>query len=83
MADRIRAPLLIEQGELDLVVPPSQSEGMVETIKRNGGEERVKYILFEGEGHGFRQAANQKRHWRRSSSGTKTCSFATECSSMR
>ena len=61
MADRIVAPVLIEQGDLDKVVPPNQSEGMVETIRRNGGADRVKYILFEGEGHGFRQAANKKR----------------------
>ncbi|KDN39259.1 alpha/beta-hydrolase [Tilletiaria anomala UBC 951] len=59
MADRIRAPVLVLQGDLDKVVPPNQSEEIVKTMEKN--KCKVKYILFEGEGHGFRQAENQKR----------------------
>jgi dipeptidyl aminopeptidase/acylaminoacyl peptidase len=57
-ADNISAPLLIQQGSLDKVVPPNQAEMIVESIKKEGG--RVDYQLFDGEGHGFRQAQNIK-----------------------
>jgi dipeptidyl aminopeptidase/acylaminoacyl peptidase len=52
-ADRIRAPLLTLQGLDDRVVPPSQSEQLVEALKRNGVPHA--YLAFEGEGHGFRK----------------------------
>ena len=62
MADRIRAPLLVLQGDLDKVVPPNQSEMIVDTIRKQpGGADRVKYVLFKGEGHGFRQSENRKQ----------------------
>ncbi|CAL1702735.1 unnamed protein product [Somion occarium] len=57
-ADRIKAPLLIEQGSVDAVVPPEQAEDIVKTIKSKGGH--VEYVLFEGEGHGWRKAENIK-----------------------
>ncbi|PWN26378.1 hypothetical protein BDZ90DRAFT_280890 [Jaminaea rosea] len=63
-AGRIRTPLLVAQGSEDKVVPPNQSEMIVEAIKGqkgDGGEGRVKYLLFEGEGHGFRQKENVVR----------------------
>ena len=47
------------QGADDKVVPPSQAEGIVQALQRNGLPHA--YILFEGEGHGFRMAANVKR----------------------
>ena len=47
------------QGADDKVVPPSQAEGIVRALQRNGLPHA--YILFEGEGHGFRMAANQRR----------------------
>ena len=43
----------------DKVVLPNQAERMVETLRKKGLP--VAYIPFEGEGHGFRQAANIKR----------------------
>ena len=46
------------QGALDAVVPPEQAEDIVRTIKEKNG--RVEYVLFEGEGHGFRKAENMK-----------------------
>ncbi|THH06289.1 hypothetical protein EW145_g4187 [Phellinidium pouzarii] len=53
-AEQITAPLLILQGSLDMVVPPSQAEEMIKVIRAHGG--RVEYKLFEGEGHGWRKA---------------------------
>ncbi|PWN45390.1 hypothetical protein IE81DRAFT_320139 [Ceraceosorus guamensis] len=57
-ADRIKAPVRLFQGSLDKVVPKEQSEAIRDAILKNGG--RVEYTLFEGEGHGFRRAENQK-----------------------
>ncbi len=53
-ADQIRVPLLVLQGLEDEVVPPSQSEMIVEALKANGVP--VAYLAFEGEQHGFRKA---------------------------
>ena len=58
-ADKIRSPLLVLQGSIDAVVPPEQAEIIVKTIKGNGG--KVEYVVFEGEGHGWRKAENIKR----------------------
>ncbi|KIY44679.1 alpha/beta-hydrolase [Fistulina hepatica ATCC 64428] len=56
--DRITTPLLLLQGDIDRVVPKEQSEAIFNSIVRRGGV--VEYKLYEGEGHGFRQAANIK-----------------------
>lgn len=54
-AGEVRSPVLVLQGSIDKVVPPNQAHLMVEGIRAaKGGEDRVKYIEFEGEGHGFR-----------------------------
>jgi dipeptidyl aminopeptidase/acylaminoacyl peptidase len=58
-ADQISCPVLVMQGADDKVVPPSQAEGIVEALQKNGLPHA--YLLFEGEGHGFRQAVNQRR----------------------
>jgi dienelactone hydrolase len=58
-ADRLSKPVIFFQGSEDAVVPPNQTEVMVETLRRNGNA--VGYFLFVGEQHGFRQAANIKR----------------------
>lgn len=52
--ERLRTPLLIEQGLEDLVVPPSQSEAVRDALAHNGVPHA--YLVFEGEGHGFRRA---------------------------
>ncbi|NJD28121.1 MAG: S9 family peptidase [Chloroflexi bacterium] len=51
-ADRVRVPVLVEQGAEDRVVPPSEAERIVDALF----ERRVPhaYILFPGEDHGFR-----------------------------
>jgi dienelactone hydrolase len=58
-ADRLSKPVIFFQGAEDAVVPPNQTEVMVEALRRNGNA--VGYFLFSGEQHGFRQAANIKR----------------------
>jgi dipeptidyl aminopeptidase/acylaminoacyl peptidase len=58
-ADSISRPLLLLQGLDDKVVPPAQSEVIVKALAERGVPHA--YIAFEGEGHGFRKAENQKR----------------------
>ena len=57
--DRLRTPLLIEQGLDDRVVPPSQSEAVRDALAANGVAHA--YLAFEGEGHGFRSATTLVR----------------------
>jgi dipeptidyl aminopeptidase/acylaminoacyl peptidase len=52
----ITAPLLLLQGLDDKVVPPNQSELIFNALKDNCIS--TAYITFKGEGHGFRQPAN-------------------------
>jgi dipeptidyl aminopeptidase/acylaminoacyl peptidase len=58
-ADSISHPLLLLQGLDDKVVPPSQSEQIVEALARR--DIPYAYVAFEGEGHGFRKAENARR----------------------
>jgi dipeptidyl aminopeptidase/acylaminoacyl peptidase len=57
--DRFTRPLIVLQGAEDAVVPPSQSEQIVEALRAR--RVPVAYLLFEGEQHGFRRAANIRR----------------------
>jgi dipeptidyl aminopeptidase/acylaminoacyl peptidase len=47
-------PLIVLQGLEDEVVPPNQSEMIVEALRTTGVP--VAYLAFEGEQHGFRRA---------------------------
>jgi dipeptidyl aminopeptidase/acylaminoacyl peptidase len=58
-ADRLSKPVIFFQGSEDAVVPPNQTEIMVEALRRKGNA--VGYFLFAGEQHGFRHADNIKR----------------------
>lgn len=49
--------MFIAQGLNDPRVPTSESEQMVEVIRKNGGE--VWYMLAKDEGHGFRKKSNR------------------------
>ncbi|MES2127806.1 MAG: prolyl oligopeptidase family serine peptidase [Pseudomonadota bacterium] len=53
-AGKLTRPMIFFQGLDDKVVPPPQSEVMVEALRANGAP--VAYITLEGEGHGFRKA---------------------------
>ena len=52
-------PLIVLQGLEDEVVPPNQAEMIVGALRERGVP--VAYVAFEGEQHGFRQAANIRR----------------------
>lgn len=53
--DRLACPLILFQGLDDRVVPPRQSQMMADAVRAKGLP--VAYLAFEGEQHGFRQAA--------------------------
>jgi dipeptidyl aminopeptidase/acylaminoacyl peptidase len=55
-SEQISCPVLILQGAEDRIVPPEQAEQIVDAV----WERRVPhaYLLFPGEDHGFRAAAN-------------------------
>ncbi len=52
-------PLIVFQGLEDEIVPPNQSEAMVAALRAKGIPHA--YMVFEGEQHGFRVAANIER----------------------
>jgi len=52
--DKLRRPMIFFQGLDDKVVPPPQSEVMVDALRARGVP--VAYLTLEGEGHGFRKA---------------------------
>lgn len=51
--DLIQDPIAIFQGEIDVVVPRSQSDKVVASLQRRGVPHE--YHLYPGEGHGFRK----------------------------
>ncbi len=53
-AEQLKRPMIFFQGLDDKVVPPQQSEVMVEALREAGVP--VAYLTLEGEGHGFRKA---------------------------
>jgi dienelactone hydrolase len=56
-ADRVVAPVLVVHGDRDARVPVEQSKRMVDELQRLHKD--VKYIEFEGEGHGVAQVAHR------------------------
>jgi dienelactone hydrolase len=57
--DRLATPLIILQGLEDEIVPPAQAKMMVEALQAR--KVPFAYLTFEGEQHGFRQAASIRR----------------------
>lgn len=57
--EQFSRPLIVLQGAEDEVVPPAQSELIVDALRAKGVP--VAYLLFEGEQHGFRRAENIRR----------------------
>ncbi len=55
-ADRISVPVITFQGLEDAIVPPSQSEQIVNALRAK--KIPCAYVTYEGEQHGFRQAKN-------------------------
>ena len=59
LACALYVPVIFFQGLEDKIVPPNQSEMLVQALRAKGVP--VAYIAFEGEQHGFRRAATIKR----------------------
>ncbi|KAG2178747.1 hypothetical protein INT43_001593 [Umbelopsis isabellina] len=57
--NNIKCPVILFQGEDDKVVPPSQAEVMVKAMNENKVPNA--YVLYQGEGHGFRKPENVVR----------------------
>jgi dipeptidyl aminopeptidase/acylaminoacyl peptidase len=55
--DKIKAPLLLLAGAHDPRCPKSESQQVVDAIKKRGGV--VEYKIYENEGHGFARVENQ------------------------
>jgi dipeptidyl aminopeptidase/acylaminoacyl peptidase len=62
-AERISTPLLVFHGSDDPVVPVEQSRALVQRMRTHGAD--VELVVYPGEGHGFRDAANQLDEFRR------------------
>jgi len=58
-ADKLSCPVIFFQGLEDKVVPPEQTEKMVNALRVRNIP--VAYVPFEGEQHGFRRAENIRR----------------------
>lgn len=58
-AEKLSVPIIFFQGDEDAIVPPNQTEQMVDSLRRNG--RTVGYLLFAGEQHGFRAAKTIRR----------------------
>jgi len=58
-AQNIKCPIILFQGDEDMVVPPSQSQLMFEAVRAQ--EIPTAYVLFQGEQHGFRKSESIKR----------------------
>jgi dipeptidyl aminopeptidase/acylaminoacyl peptidase len=57
--ERFTKPLIVLQGMQDPIVPPNQSEKIVDALRDR--KVPVAYLLFDGEQHGFRRSENIRR----------------------
>jgi len=62
-ASYLATPMLILHGDSDPVVPVEHSRAFVGRVRAAGGDASLH--IYEGEGHGFRQRANQLDEYRR------------------
>ncbi|MFC1416229.1 alpha/beta hydrolase family protein [Streptacidiphilus cavernicola] len=61
-ADRISSPMVVLQGADDFICRPDQAERIVAVVAERGLWHR--YLLFAGEGHGFRMSESVSRSLR-------------------
>ncbi len=57
--EKFTKPLIVLQGMQDPIVPPNQSEKIVDALRER--RVPVAYLLFDGEQHGFRRSENIRR----------------------
>jgi dipeptidyl aminopeptidase/acylaminoacyl peptidase len=55
-ARNLKVPVILLQGEDDKIVPPNQAEEFAAAVRDKGLP--LGYLLFKGEGHGFKKKAN-------------------------
>jgi dipeptidyl aminopeptidase/acylaminoacyl peptidase len=55
---QVKAPLLVQQGENDIRVPPEQARQVVEALKKKGNI--VDSVFYPEEGHGFYKREHQQ-----------------------
>ena len=60
-ADRIKAPVLVLQGDNDVRVPKAESDRIVDALRRS--KKDVEYVVFKNEGHGMFSDANNLKLW--------------------
>lgn len=65
-AGQIRDPVAVFQGGKDPVVPQEQAESIVKALRENGVPHI--YVLYPGEGHGFKKSENIQDFFRRTES---------------
>ena len=56
--DAVKAPLLVQQGENDIRVPPGQARQVVDALKKKGNI--VDSVFYPEEGHGFYKREHQQ-----------------------
>lgn len=61
-ADQIKSPLFIIQGANDQRVPKAESDQIVERLRARGV--KVRYDVYEDEGHGFSKRENELKVWK-------------------
>ncbi|MFN0148799.1 MAG: prolyl oligopeptidase family serine peptidase [Dehalococcoidia bacterium] len=60
-ADRITDPVALFQGDIDRVVPRSQSDAIAASLKARGVPHE--YHVYAGEGHGWRKSETIDHYW--------------------
>jgi dipeptidyl aminopeptidase/acylaminoacyl peptidase len=74
VANRIAVPVMVLHGDQDPVVMLDQSRAFVAAMRAGGRESEL--IVYEGEGHGFRQPANQLDEFARMKAFLDACAVA-------
>lgn len=59
--DQVKSAMIIFQGLMDKVVPPSVAQEVIDVLRNTGVEHA--YVEYEGEGHGFRQTETNIDAW--------------------
>jgi dipeptidyl aminopeptidase/acylaminoacyl peptidase len=76
--DHVKAPLLLLAGGHDPRCPKTESQQVVDAIKKRGGV--VEYKVYENEGHGFARVENQIDAYKRAADFLKAHVPPADCS---